>query len=214
MSTEHKDLPPHLKKLIDLLPLNEWVHRSVLEMEYGKSNVMRRLRKIRAEYGWDIRTQRRNNGPNDDWYMRCSTEPVTRQYIRKEVAKKDREKVYDRDKWMCLMCGLDVSKQQQTTMAQCDHRIPADRGGSTNIENLQTLCIQCNLKKRQACKYCMLPSCDNCPYAFPEQYTQIITLKLSPEGAQKLEELSRKQGIPPVVLIQQLISQSAVTDEE
>ncbi|NTU50554.1 MAG: HNH endonuclease [Desulfobulbaceae bacterium] len=214
MSAEYKDLPPHLQKLIDLLPLNQWVHRSVLENEYGKSNVMRRLRKIRAEYGWDIRTERRNNGPNDDWYMRCSAGPVTRQHIRKEVSKKDRLKVYERDNWFCLMCGADVSEQQQITIAQCDHKVPAERGGPTKMENLQTLCVQCNLKKRQACKYCMLPTCNNCPYAFPEQFTQAMALKLSPEAAQKLVKLSRTQGVPPITLIERLIIQSAVTDDE
>ncbi|NTU50122.1 MAG: HNH endonuclease [Desulfobulbaceae bacterium] len=145
--------------------------------------------------------------------MRCSTGPVVQQRIRKEVSRGDREKVYERDKWHCLMCGIDVSRQQQVTMAQCDHKVPAERGGPTKIENLQTLCVQCNLKKRQACKHCMLPTCDHCPYAFPEQFSQVVILRLSPEATQKLEELSRKQGVPPIVLIEGLI-QSATTDEE
>jgi hypothetical protein len=205
MTETPKALPEHLQKLIDLLPLNEWVHRSILESGYGKSNVMRRLRKIRAEYGWDIRTERRGNGANDDWYMRCSDGPVFRQLIRKEVSKRDREKVYNRDEWKCQLCGVDVGEEQQQTNAQCDHKVPVERGGPTKLENLQTLCVQCNLKKRQACKYCMLPTCNNCPYAYPELFVEAIVLKLSPEAAKKLEEISKEQGIPPILIVERLI---------
>jgi hypothetical protein len=200
-----KALPLHLQKLIDLLPLNEWVHRSVLERGYAKSNVMRRLRKIKAEYGWDIRAERRGNGANDDWYMRCSDGPIFQQQIRKEVSKRDREKVYSRNEWKCQLCGADVGEEQQQTNPQCDHKVPAERGGATKLDNLQTLCVQCNLKKRQACKYCMLPTCNNCPYAYPERFAEALVLKLSPEAARRLDELSKEQGVPSTFVIEQLI---------
>jgi hypothetical protein len=204
-----KPLPPHLQKLVDLLPLNQWVHRSVLESEYGKSNVMRRIRKIRSEYGWDVRSERRSAGANDDWYMRCSSEPTSPQRIRKEVKKSDRQKIYDRDIWRCQMCGCDVGIHQNQTMPQCDHKVPAERGGHTELNNLQTLCIPCNLKKRQACKHCTLPSCVGCPYAFPEEFANTLVLKLSDSAGRRLQKLARDQGLPPATVVERMIESTS-----
>ena len=201
-------LPQHLQKLVDLLPLGEKVHRATIEASYGKSNYARRIRKIVAEYGWDIERFRGSAGANDDWYIRRSEGPVRIARIRREVAPPVRQIVYARDNWVCQMCGVEVSTAQTLTRAQCDHKVPAERGGSSAPNNLQTLCLQCNLKKRQACGHCDLPTCANCPYAFPEQFVETLILKLSPESAQKLVKLSDQQGIPPGTVVKRLIDQS------
>ncbi|GLY32066.1 HNH endonuclease [Kineosporia sp. NBRC 101731] len=51
-----------------------------------------------------------------------------------------RRKVHERDFYRCLGCGthLDLT---------CDHVIPESRGGKTELDNLQTLCMPCNLDK-------------------------------------------------------------------
>lgn len=204
----YKQLPQHLQELVDLLPLNQAVHRSVLEEKYGRSNYARRIRKIVSEYGWVIERERRSSGANDDWYTRRSEGPVRLQRIRKEVNPATRRTIYQRDEWQCQMCGRDVSETQTVVQPQCDHKIPSDRGGETIPENLQTLCTICNLKKRQACQHCRLATCDNCPYAAPEQFVTSIQLILSTEAARKLEELVRITGEPPLVLIERLIRDS------
>lgn len=199
------DLPPHLKELIKLLPLDTPVHRSVLEARYGRSNYARRIRKIVSEYGWQIERERRSTGANDDWYTRRSDGPVRAQRIRKEVSPRARLDIYERDGWKCQMCGCDVGKNQTETQPQCDHKIPTERDGRTIPENLQTLCTRCNLKKRQACHYCSLPSCSNCPYAFPELFATTQPIILSAESAAKLDMLSRQEGVPPITIIERLI---------
>jgi hypothetical protein len=93
-------LPKHLQKLVDMLPLGEAVHRSKIEAEYGRSNYARRIRKIVAEYGWEIERYRGNQGANDDWYVRRSDGPVRPARIRREVAPKVRRIIYDRDEWI------------------------------------------------------------------------------------------------------------------
>lgn len=201
-------LPSHLQKLVDLLPLNTRVHRAEIEKAYGKSNYARRIRKIVSEYGWDIERFRGRDGPNDDWYIRKSEGPVRSARVRREVAPKVRVIVYERDGWSCQMCGVDVDTAQTLTRAQCDHKIPADRGGSSDENNLQTLCLQCNLKKRQACRHCDLPNCKGCPYAFPEQYSEVLVLRLSHDASLKLTEASDEAGIPPSEYVRRLIDRS------
>ena len=51
-----------------------------------------------------------------------------------------RNKVFARDGYKCLKCG-------STEDLQLDHIIPFSEGGTTEEENLQTLCKLCNLKK-------------------------------------------------------------------
>jgi 5-methylcytosine-specific restriction endonuclease McrA len=207
VSAEEKDearLPAHLQELVNMLPLNEWIHRSKLET-YGRSNYARRIRKIVAEYGWDIHRERRSNGANDDWYIRRSDGPVRVAHIRREVAPKVRRDIYARDGWICQMCRVDVSDGQALTKAQCDHKIPAERGGPSSPPNLQTLCLQCNLKKRQACKHCDLPSCNGCPYAFPEQFEQTLVLRLPKDAARRLADAADRDGIPAATVVARLI---------
>lgn len=188
-----------------MLPLNVKVHRSDLETQYGKSNYARRIRKIIAEYGWSIERHRGNEGANDDWYIRRSDGPVRAARIRREVAPKIRRQIYERDRWICQMCGTEVGETQDLTRAQCDHKVPAEREGPPTAANLHTLCLQCNLKKRQACMRCDLPSCAACPYAFPELYDQTLVLKLSSTTAKKLNDIADAEGTPPGTIIMRLI---------
>jgi 5-methylcytosine-specific restriction endonuclease McrA len=139
--------------LVDLLPLNIPVHRRVLEERYGKSNYARRLRKIVSEYGWDIESRRQSDGANDDWYIRRSDGPVRPQRIRREVPKEKREKIYKRDGYVCRICRSTTDRDRGDLVPTCDHKIPADRGGSPAAENLQTLCTRCNLKKIMTAVY-------------------------------------------------------------
>lgn len=43
--------------------------------------------------------------------------------------------------WLCLWCG------DRPVRLTIDHVIPVSRGGSSTVENLQPLCLQCNIKK-------------------------------------------------------------------
>lgn len=51
-----------------------------------------------------------------------------------------RKAVYERDAYRCQSCGgwIDLS---------VDHIEPLSRGGKNCIDNLQTLCMPCNIKK-------------------------------------------------------------------
>jgi len=59
---------------------------------------------------------------------------------RPRVGEKLRRMVYERDEWACCICGSPDN-------LQVDHIVPHSRGGQTKLENLQTLCFDCNLSK-------------------------------------------------------------------
>ena len=51
--------------------------------------------------------------------------------------------ILNRDKYKCVFCGRS-SKQIQL---EVDHIIPFSKGGSTDLSNLQPLCLACNRGK-------------------------------------------------------------------
>jgi 5-methylcytosine-specific restriction endonuclease McrA len=56
------------------------------------------------------------------------------------ISKSLRKAVMERDKYRCVRCDSHLDLEP-------DHVIPESRGGPTTLENLQTLCRPCNLKK-------------------------------------------------------------------
>lgn len=57
-----------------------------------------------------------------------------------------RFKVLQRDRFCCRHCGASPAKQLGVEL-HVDHIVPWSKGGETVLENLQTLCVQCNLGK-------------------------------------------------------------------
>ena len=54
-----------------------------------------------------------------------------------------RHEVFVRDGYRCLECGAS----NQDTSLEVDHIIPVNQGGTDELNNLQTLCMQCNRAK-------------------------------------------------------------------
>ncbi len=59
------------------------------------------------------------------------------------ISKSVRVAVFRKDNFKCVFCGRS-SKQVEL---QIDHIYPFGKGGSNEIDNLQTLCIDCNQGK-------------------------------------------------------------------
>lgn len=63
----------------------------------------------------------------------------------------DATKVYERDKWMCHICGKKVRKSprfpRDPEMASLDHLIPLDQQGAHSYANVACSHLRCNLRK-------------------------------------------------------------------
>ena len=61
-----------------------------------------------------------------------------------------RKEVFKRDNYACKECGArkgDKKPDGSKVVLHVDHVIPVSRGGSDMLDNLQTLCSDCNLNK-------------------------------------------------------------------
>jgi hypothetical protein len=65
---------------------------------------------------------------------------------RREIGLSLRYKVLNRDKFKCVRCGGSPATNHACCL-HVDHKIPFSKGGKTVLENLQTLCEDCNLGK-------------------------------------------------------------------
>ena len=59
---------------------------------------------------------------------------------RKQIPKAVREAVFKRDNYRCVKCG-------STRNLEIDHKVSLANGGTNHIDNLQTLCQDCNRRK-------------------------------------------------------------------
>ena len=55
-----------------------------------------------------------------------------------------RWQVFQRDKWKCCSCGRG---SQHGSILHVDHIVPRSKGGADTLDNLQTLCSECNAGK-------------------------------------------------------------------
>lgn len=56
-----------------------------------------------------------------------------------------KEAIFRRDSYRCVVCGLGLKDGVEIC---ADHIVPKDRGGTSTVENGQTLCTQHNLIKK------------------------------------------------------------------
>lgn len=62
---------------------------------------------------------------------------------RRSISKKLRLLILERDGYRCCLCGRTAKE----TKLEVDHKIPVAKGGTDSLNNLWTLCIDCNRGK-------------------------------------------------------------------
>ena len=74
---------------------------------------------------------------------RPTAPPNRSRNTRRPISKKLRLLVLERDGFRCQLCG----KTARETKLEVDHKIPAAKGGTDSLNNLWTLCFDCNRGK-------------------------------------------------------------------
>lgn len=78
------------------------------------------------------------------WEIPCegcdrSCEHLTKVSPYRGVLGQIRDKIFERDQ-VCLKCGTSKN-------LTIDHVVPISKGGTNDLDNLQTLCRKCNVEK-------------------------------------------------------------------
>ena len=119
--------------------VGEDIDRETLEAVSGNiQDWQRSLRQLRQETGLDIVATKTG-------YILTSATPVNDPKIRETINDKLRYAVLQRDNSTCQRCGRGVPDGVKLAV---DHKIPVDMGGATTIDNLWTLCTECNGGKK------------------------------------------------------------------
>jgi 5-methylcytosine-specific restriction endonuclease McrA len=111
-----------------LKPLQKFV-RGVLRDLVTQANAQKvdKPKKPKSKKATDVKSQPQQQGKKQSRYIPLS----------------DRFVVLQRDNHQCVSCG----KSPPTVTLEVDHIIPFSKGGNNDINNLQTLCFECNRGK-------------------------------------------------------------------
>jgi predicted restriction endonuclease len=71
------------------------------------------------------------------------TSPPATRYERKGIGKRLRYQILERDGFRCKLCGTTPKE----TKLEVDHIVPVAKGGTDSLNNLRTLCVDCNRGK-------------------------------------------------------------------
>ena len=144
-SEEHRN-PPVVEFLISVRPVKLQLapfyethedHSKVLHL----NDIIFILRKIKYNI------QLEHNCPAFMYFssLICKTVKKAKTNRRKtNIPRGMRHEVFKRDGYKCVECG--ASKEDGATL-HVDHIIPVSKGGTDELDNLQTLCSKCNLNK-------------------------------------------------------------------
>ena len=117
--------------------VGEDISRETLRDVAGNTQDWQRsLRQLRQETGLDIQATRTG-------YVLTSSTPIHPAQIRGHIDNKLRYAVLQRDNSTCQRCGANAQNTPGVKLV-VDHKIPVESGGKTTIDNLWTLCSNCN----------------------------------------------------------------------
>ncbi len=107
----------------------------------------RRVRELRSEYGYQIRTDKDRNDLRPGQYVLETDErsPINPRNISKET----RAVVLERDGHTCLMCGQaagdpDPFDPARVVRLTIGHIVDKSKGGGDTSDNLRAICNNCN----------------------------------------------------------------------
>lgn len=106
-------------------------------------------------------------------------QPTIKKAYRQAPKVKDKNEIRQHQNGLCNLCGAKIISRTQirkNTFSRdrvrevFDHRVPVEKGGTSDPSNFQALCFYCNKSKWQICNICEEESCSGCALAFPEKH--------------------------------------------
>ena len=116
----------------------------------GAKQFGRRIRELRSEEGWPIRTHNDRQDLKPGEYMLEDHPPENPGYqFARKLSTRLRAQVLERNGYTCQMCGLgagepDPNRGGAKTKLQVSHVIDKSLGGDDSLSNLKTFCMTCN----------------------------------------------------------------------
>lgn len=117
-------------------PVVDWVEKRYLGL-YGKKprDTWRAIRHLHQE-GVLIKVKKGVYKYDPDYVHRVELF---------EFSPEVKEAIFKKDNYKCAWCGRGRADGVEIC---ADHKLPKDKGGTNTIDNGQTLCMQCNLIKK------------------------------------------------------------------
>lgn len=170
----------------------EWVEsEEILELTKQKY-FDRRIRELRDEKGCDIETGFNSKGKAS---YKLRSEKIKKGNKRSYLSAKQKKELFEKEKYECQICSKRLRDTENKP--QADHKKPLSRGGGHELENWQTVCVECNVAKRRACQNCSI-DCSNCSWAFPEKKGIVLQIHLSKFEYQNIMQKSNSDSIAEV----------------
>lgn len=110
----------------------------------------RRLRELRENEGWDIRSHIDDSTLKPGEYRLATIPPAPQDYrFAKPISARLRAEVLERNGYTCQMCGVaagdpDPDMSGRTIRLHIGHIVDRIHGGPDNLSNLRALCSRCN----------------------------------------------------------------------
>ena len=111
----------------------------------GISYTARSIQRHMSKWGVirDVKDAFRNAMKRGRVVWQLEEDAKRRKAAKHQISRRLRYEIMTRDGFTCVLCGAKE-------MLQIDHKIARVNGGGDEPENLRTLCIDCNIGKREA----------------------------------------------------------------
>lgn len=122
--------------------------RQLRDVVGNVSEWARRVRELREDEGWPIRTHHDKMELKPGEYILESDPPEKKVTFRRGISAKLRAQVLDRNGFTCMMCGLTPGEIDPSTgrkvRLHIGHIKDRNFGGKDELSNLRALCSTCN----------------------------------------------------------------------
>jgi 5-methylcytosine-specific restriction endonuclease McrA len=123
---------------------------ALFEASGGAMQYSRRIRELREEEGWPIKTHNDRNVLKPGEYLLEALPSEKKPYrFSRNISKRLRAQVLERNGYTCQMCGIgagdpDPNNQNRPTRLHVSHVIDKESGGQDTPSNLKAFCSTCN----------------------------------------------------------------------